>query len=134
MDSVASATRDLSQLSVSKNPTPSRKFEPIDFSELQYGSVSFTTSRTKWGGFGGNVAAHKHVIGIDGNKFTVDGGPERDADDPENAKFLECIKNYEIPEEFAEDGVHTILIVRTCAAYKKKLLALRHKSIYDYWL
>ncbi|KAI3913743.1 hypothetical protein MKW98_011804 [Papaver atlanticum] len=105
MDSVASATRDLSQLSVSKNPTPSRKFEPIDFSELQYGSVSFTTARTKWG--------------IDGNKFTVDGGPERDADEPKNAKFLECIKNYEIPEEFAEDGVHTILIVRTCTALKK---------------
>lgn len=59
------------------------------------------------------------MIGIEGNKFTVDGGPERDADDPENAKFLESIKNYLIPEEFAEDGVHTIRIVRTSAAYRK---------------
>ncbi|KAI3911496.1 hypothetical protein MKW98_010383 [Papaver atlanticum] len=33
--------------------------------------------------------------------------------------FLESIKNYLIPEEFAEDGVHTILIVRTSAAYRK---------------
>ncbi|RZC78014.1 hypothetical protein C5167_002225 [Papaver somniferum] len=101
MDSVASATRDLCQLSVSENPTPSRKFEPIDFSELpRCGSVSFTTSRTNW-------------------KSTAEVPKWYFARLAPEAPLSKSIKNYLIPEEFAEDGVHTIRIVRTSAAYRK---------------
>ncbi|XP_026409388.1 plant UBX domain-containing protein 4-like [Papaver somniferum] len=105
MASVASASR----LSVSQDPPP------IDFSRLGWGSIGFTASRSGPnfdGSFVGD-SAHQHVIKFEGNKFTVDGVPERDIKDPDSIKFLESISRYEIPEEFAEQGLHTIQVLRS---------------------
>ncbi|KAI3899248.1 hypothetical protein MKW92_035659 [Papaver armeniacum] len=122
MASVASATHDLSRLSVSTNPPPSRKPEPIDFARLNlWGAVGFTGRRNGPnfdGSFVGDVT-HRHVILVEGDKFTVDNGPERDMKDSENIKFLESIRNYEIPEEFAEVGLHTFRVRRTCKGLEK---------------
>ncbi|KAI3866912.1 hypothetical protein MKW92_018877 [Papaver armeniacum] len=117
MASVASASR----LSVSQDPPPSQKFEPIDFSRLGWGSIGFTASRSGPnfdGSFVGD-SAHQHVIKFEGNKFTVDDGPERDIKDPDSIKFLESISRYQIPEEFAEQGLHTIRVLRTRKAPKQ---------------
>ncbi|KAI3946385.1 hypothetical protein MKW92_015844 [Papaver armeniacum] len=122
---VASTSRDFSELSVSENPTPSRKFEPIDFSSLRSGSIGFTARREGTNSDDcsvGNAAHYEHVIkfkGRLGSIFTVNDGPERDANDPKNAEFLESIKNYRIPEEFVEEGTHTIRVLRTRKASKE---------------
>ncbi|KAI3899251.1 hypothetical protein MKW92_035662 [Papaver armeniacum] len=129
MASVASATHDLSRLSVSTNPPPSRKPEPIDFARLNlWGAVGFTGRRNGPnfdGSFVGDVK-HRHVIRVEleVDKFTVDNGPERDMKDSENIKFLESICNYEIPEEFAEVGLHTFQVQRTCKAFEKAAAAM----------
>ncbi|KAI3958344.1 hypothetical protein MKW98_011032 [Papaver atlanticum] len=124
-ESVASTARDFSELSVSTNPPPSRKLEPIDFSSLGWGSIGFTLQRKDPnfdGCSGGNAAHYEHVIlfeGRLGSIFTVDDGLERDANDPRNAEFLESIKNYRIPEEFAAVGLHTFLVQRTCKVFEE---------------
>ncbi|XP_026380099.1 uncharacterized protein LOC113274896 [Papaver somniferum] len=141
-ESVASTTRDFSELSVSINPPPSRRLEPIDFSRLRWGSIGFTLRRKDPnfdGCVDGNAARYEHVIlfeGRLGSTFTVDDGPERDANDPINAEFLEffllnslseaspsccvvSIKNFRIPEEFEEVGLHTFLVQRTCKAFEE---------------
>ncbi|KAI3958345.1 hypothetical protein MKW98_011033, partial [Papaver atlanticum] len=67
----------------------------------------------------GNAAHYQYVIKFEGRLgsiFTVNGGPERDANDPKNIEFLE---NYRIPEEFAEEGAHTIRVLRTRKAFKE---------------
>ncbi|MCL7022908.1 hypothetical protein MKW94_014811 [Papaver nudicaule] len=93
-------TRDFSRLSVSDNPPPPpRKLEPMEFSELNWGSITFTAWRncTNSDDSFASKPRHKHVIKFYGNnftdKFTVDGGPERDATDPYNIKFVEA-KSY----------------------------------------
>lgn len=122
---MASTTRDFSELSVSINPPPSRRLEPIDFSRLRWGSIGFTLRRKDPnfdGCVDGNAARYEHVIlfeGRLGSTFTVDDGPERDANDPINAEFLESIKNFRIPEEFEEVGLHTFLVQRTCKAFEE---------------
>ncbi|MCL7050665.1 hypothetical protein MKW94_008598, partial [Papaver nudicaule] len=84
---------------------------PIDLSELQWGSITITTGRN---------CTNFHLVEFHGDNFIVDGGPMRDATDPNNVKFLEDIKNYKLPEEFAEDGLSRIysyflsLMVRFC--------------------
>ncbi|RZC57478.1 hypothetical protein C5167_004790 [Papaver somniferum] len=99
-ESVASTTRDFSELSVSINPPPSRRLEPIDFSRLRWGSIGFTLRRKDPnfdGCVDGNAARYEHVIlfeGRLGSTFTVDDGPERDANDPINAEFLEDISSW----------------------------------------
>ncbi|KAI3946384.1 hypothetical protein MKW92_015843 [Papaver armeniacum] len=124
-ESVASTTRDFSELSVSINPPPSRRLEPIDFSRLGWGSIGFTLRRKDPnfdGCVDGNAARYEHVIlfeGRLGSIFTVDDGPEREANDPRNAEFLESIKNYRIPEEFTEVGLHTFWVQRTCKAFEE---------------
>ncbi|KAI3892988.1 hypothetical protein MKX03_008986, partial [Papaver bracteatum] len=45
---------------------------------------------------------------------------------PEVHKLRMSIKNYVIPEEFAEDGAHTILIA-AAEPIPEELLSLRHK-------
>ncbi|MCL7022253.1 hypothetical protein MKW94_006032 [Papaver nudicaule] len=108
--------RDFSRLSVSDdNPPPERlELEPMDFSELNWGSLAFTAGRniTNFDDFFAGKPRHQHVIKFYGNNFTVDGGPQRDGSLPDNIHFLENIKNYEIPEEFAEDGLHTINVLK----------------------
>ncbi|KAI3958357.1 hypothetical protein MKW98_011045 [Papaver atlanticum] len=109
-----------SQLSVSTNPPPSRDFEePIDFSELFFcGSLA-------------NVPHHKHVLVFEGNYFTVNGGPERDPNDPCNAELLESVKNYKIPEEFAADGMHTVRVLRTFKSLRN-VEVVRDKRLDEY--
>ncbi|MCL7043464.1 hypothetical protein MKW94_021920 [Papaver nudicaule] len=109
-------TRDLSQLSVSDDhpPPAPRKLEPMDFSKLYSGSIGFTAGKNcdDFSAFFAGKGTHNHVIEFYSNNFTVNGGPVRDGNDPINIKFLEDIKNYIIPEEFAEDGIHTIRLLR----------------------
>ncbi|MCL7048124.1 hypothetical protein MKW94_006441 [Papaver nudicaule] len=109
-------TRDFSRLSVSDDSPPApRKLEPMDFSKLDSGSIGFTAGRNCddfSSFFFAGKGTHNHVIEFYGNNFTVSGGPLRDGNDPINIKFLEDIKNYIIPEEFAEDGIHTIRLLR----------------------
>ncbi|RZC57470.1 hypothetical protein C5167_004768 [Papaver somniferum] len=67
----------------------------------------------KFDGSLANVPHHEHVLVFYGNHFTVNGGPERDMNHPSNAKLLESVKNYQIPEELAADGLHTIRVIKT---------------------
>ncbi|XP_030539714.1 plant UBX domain-containing protein 4 [Rhodamnia argentea] len=57
-----------------------------------------------------------HTITFWQNGFTVDDGPLRRMDDPENAQFLESIKNSECPQELApadrRTAVHVDLVRR----------------------
>ncbi|KAI3847528.1 hypothetical protein MKX03_019911 [Papaver bracteatum] len=89
--------------------------EPIDFSELSFGSITYTCGsvNAKFDGSLAKVPHHEHVLVFYGNHFTVNGGPERDMNHPRNAKFVESVKNYQIPEELAADGLQTIRVIKT---------------------
>ncbi|KAL3754440.1 hypothetical protein ACJRO7_001642 [Eucalyptus globulus] len=72
-----------------------------------------------------------HTITFWQNGFTVDDGPLRRLDDPENAQFLESIKNSECPQEIApadrRTAVHVDLVRREepHAEPKKRQLPFR---------
>ncbi|XP_030460402.1 plant UBX domain-containing protein 4 [Syzygium oleosum] len=72
-----------------------------------------------------------HTITFWQNGFTVDDGPLRRLDDPENAQFLESIKNSECPQELApadrRTAVHVDLVRREepHAEPKKRQLPFR---------
>ncbi|XP_026419809.1 uncharacterized protein LOC113315765 [Papaver somniferum] len=107
MASVASTARDFSRLSVSK-PSSSLLTElgPLDiFGRFLGSSISFPI-----GSRGTDSKIHWHKVIVVGQTFTVDDGDDRQADDPENKEFLESIKNYQLPEEFSEEGMHMVRV------------------------
>ncbi|KAL5703751.1 hypothetical protein ACHQM5_022267 [Ranunculus cassubicifolius] len=53
---------------------------------------------------------HNIFINADTNALTVDGKDYGKTDDPQNASFIECLLNADLPDEFEEEGFHDIRI------------------------